>query len=454
MKRRLLLPVLLALTACVPVSDADMASRTRIAESTLPPMKSFAARAPRPTPLSNQALVQDFLELSFEMESGSLLPALTRFEEPITLRVTGDPPATLVPDLQRLLQRLKSEAGIDIATVTGNAAHITIEAVSRDDIRRVLPQAACFVAPNVSSLAEFRKARRHPRTNWATLQKRERLVIVIPNDVSPQEVRDCLHEELAQAIGPLNDLYRLPNSVFNDDNVHTVLTHFDMLILKATYAPELASGMDRADVAARLPAIFARINPGGNFAGERADTPTPQAYVEAIQAALGPGADLSVRRTAADEALRIAQKAGWTGPRRGFAHYARARVLQATDAVAAHDEFLRADAIYAKSRKTRLHRAYVSTQLAAHALSAGDPAGARSLVTPYIPLAEESQNAALLATLQLLQAEALLAEGRVREANALRLDSLGWARYGFGADWAVQTKLREISSLGAEAPPV
>jgi len=34
---------------------------------------------------------------------------------------------------------------------------------------------------------------------------------------SPQEVRDCLHEELAQALGPLNDLYRLPDSVFNDD---------------------------------------------------------------------------------------------------------------------------------------------------------------------------------------------------------------------------------------------
>ena len=52
-------------------------------------------------------------------------------------------------------------------------------------------------------------------------------------------MRDCLHEELAQALGPLNDLYRLPNTVFNDDNFHSVLTGFDMTILRATYAPGL-----------------------------------------------------------------------------------------------------------------------------------------------------------------------------------------------------------------------
>jgi hypothetical protein len=83
------------------------------------------------------------------------------------------------------------------------------------------------------------------------------MAVFMPADVAPQEVRDCLHEEVAQAIGPLNDLYRLPDSVFNDDNFHTVLTGFDMLILRATYAPELRSGMTRAEVAAALPGILA-----------------------------------------------------------------------------------------------------------------------------------------------------------------------------------------------------
>ena len=57
------------------------------------------------------------------------------------------------------------------------------------------------------------------------------------------------------------------------------------------------------------------------------------------------------------------------------------------------------------------------------------------------------ENAALLSTLQLLRAEALELQGRPREAQAVRLDSLGWARYGYGADWAVATRLAEVRTL-------
>jgi len=53
----------------------------------------------------------------------------------------------------------------------------------------------------------------------------------------------------------------------------------------------------------------------------------------------------------------------------------------------------------------------------------------------------------LLSTLLLLRAEALELENRAAEAQAVRLDSLGWARYGFGSDWAVRAKMREIASL-------
>jgi hypothetical protein len=62
-------------------------------------------------------------------------------------------------------------------------------------------------------------------------------------------------------------------------------------------------------------------------------------------------------------------------------------------------------------------------------------------------VARRHRNAALLSTLLMLRAEALALEGRMGEARAARLDSLGWARYGFGADWAVRAKLREIAAL-------
>lgn len=453
MKNRLILPVLLVLNACVPISEGGTPSRAVIADSSLPPMKSFGrAEISRPA-LANADLSRDFIALSFQLESGRALPVLTRFEEPITLRVTGAPPPSLSADLSALLGRLKDEAGISIKVTEAPDANITIQSVSRADIRRVLPQAACFVAPNVSSLRDYRSARRSPRTNWTTLQTREKLAIFIPNDVNPQEVRDCLHEEIAQALGPLNDLYRLPNSVFNDDNVHTVLTNFDMMILRATYAPELNSGMTRDEVAARLPALFARLNPRGQTGPTPTPSPTPPEWSAAIQASLGPGTNRSARRNAANDALSIAKAQGWTDNRRGFAHYAKARVLQASDPAEAKREYTLSDQFYARSPDTRLHRAYVATQLAAYEIAGGNAPRALQIIEPNIDVARKSQNASLLATLQLLQAEALSLAGRDTEARSVRLDSLGWARYGFGADWAVRAKQREISALNPENEP-
>ncbi|GLT09834.1 DUF2927 domain-containing protein [Sulfitobacter sp. PR48] len=450
MRGRIFLPLVLLLNACVPASNPDVATRAALdtSASSLPPMKSFATSLPEAPVRSNNDLALDFIELSFQMESGRSLPVLTRFETPISLRVAGSPPPTLLPDLRKLMARLRSEAKIDIREARSGDANITIQAVSREDIRRVLPQAACFVAPNVTTIDEYRSARRQAKTNWTLLKTREKIAIFLPNDASPQEVRDCLHEELAQALGPLNDLYRLPDSVFNDDNVHTVLTGFDMLILRAYYDPALRSGMTRGQVAAALPAILARINPRGAQARARFATRTPTEWSKAIQTALG-GRSVSFarRQAAAQEAIRIAGAMGWQDHRRAFAHYAMGRVMQASDAEMAQKHYLIADRYYAMSPGTRLHRAYVATQVAAYAITKGDGNRALRLIAPHVDTAIQSENAALLATLLLLRAEALELENRPTEASGVRLDSVGWARYGFGPDWAVRAKLREIASL-------
>ena len=199
------------LGACMPGPHSDMPSRAvAMVDSDLPPMRVFAAPQPQTFVTANSDLVRDVIDLTFELESGRSLPVLSRFEGPVTVRVTGNPPPTLNADLNRLLFRLRTEAGIDIRQTAEPGANITIEAVSRADIRSHLPQAACFVVPNISRLSEFRLARRSPRTDWARLTTREKMAIFVPHDASPQEVRDCLHEELAQSLGPLNDLYRLP----------------------------------------------------------------------------------------------------------------------------------------------------------------------------------------------------------------------------------------------------
>ena len=86
-------------------------------------------------------------------------------------------------------------------------------------------------------------------------------------------------------------------------------------------------------------------------------------------------------------------------------------------------------------------------QLAAFALSTGSYEDALRLTGAAMPATTQGENAALLATLLMIRAEALDALGRTSEAQQVRLDSLGWGRYGFGTNAEVGARLTEIASL-------
>ncbi|MGI3167728.1 DUF2927 domain-containing protein [Pseudooceanicola sp. C21-150M6] len=463
-----LAPMFLALTACIDPVDTRPAglplsdeTPTRLAQApavALPPMKVFSRVLPLAPTRSNSDIAQDFLDLSFKLESGRALPVFTRFEAPIEVVVSGKPAPGMITDLRAVMRRLRQEAGIDInfgkASLNGSAkgqALVTVQAVSSAEIRRYLPQAACFVVPGITSLSQYHEARRAGLTDWARLGKREKIAIFVPNDVAPQEARDCLHEELAQALGPLNDLYRLPDSTFNDDNMHTVLTGFDMLVLKATYAPELRSGMSREEVARVLPGLLARLNPQGDGELNRRLPETTPEWINDITAALGPGRSEGARVAAAQNALRVAQSEGWQDHRLGFSHFVLARMLQRKDRAEAFKHMTAAYTIFRRRPETATHAAHAAAQLAAHALREGKGDLALSLLNGQDDVARQSENAALLASIQMLRAEALEMTGRDSDAQTVRLDSLGWARYGFGPDWAVRAKLDEIAALRPDA---
>lgn len=323
----------------------------------LPPMKVFSGTAPRHTTRSNASLARDFLDLSFALENGTPLAQMTRFEGPITLRVTGArPPISLGPDLAALLRRLDQEAGVKITRVSAaSPASITIETLPHGELARRAPNTACIVAPNVSDWSEFKRARR-PNLSWTKVGIRTRLAIFIPDDVAPQEIRDCLHEELAQALGPLNDLYRLADSVYNDDNIHSVLTPFDMLMLKVTYAPELQSGMTRAEVAARLPAILKRLHPAGESVQTAIQRPTPRAWTDHVTTAMSAG-PIPARKAAAETAVAIARAQGWDDARAGFSWFLLGRLALSSDRALAHSALTQSAHIYGAHPETRFHAA-------------------------------------------------------------------------------------------------
>ncbi|PZX18534.1 Protein of unknown function (DUF2927) [Palleronia aestuarii] len=449
MRFPLLLLAAAALGACAAPEQAMRARDMRPAE--LPPIRVFDAPRVTPPARPNAEIARDFLDLSFTLESGRPLPVFTRFEGPIALRLTGAaPPPGLEGDLARLLGRLRGEAGIEIARVAPSAAaQITVELVPDRIMRRAVPEAACFVVPRVGSWEEFRAARRSDLLDWATLARRERLAMFVPADVAPQEMRDCLHEELAQALGPLNDLYRLDDSVFNDDNFHTVLTGFDMLILRATYAAELRSGMTRAEVASRLPRILARLNPRGERPATAPAAPTTRAWKAAIEQALGPQGAMPTRRRAAARAIALAEQAGWDDNRLAFSYFALGRLTLDDPSETALAAFLKAGLIYAETPATRIHEAHIAMQLAAFALGTGHPDVAVTIVDANTDTAIGAENAALLSSLLLVKAEAIDAMGRPGEARRLRREALGWGRYGFGAA-ELSAHMAEIASIAPE----
>ena len=286
----------------------------------------------------------------------------------------------------------------------------------------------------------------HHATDWASLKVRRRVAIFLPTDAAPQELRSCLHEEVAQALGPLNDLYRLPESVFNDDDMETVLTGFDMLTLRALYEPELHSGMSSAEVAARLPAILARLNPSGG-AGGAAPVQEDGSWRRDIETALSPANSPIARIDASARASRASQRFAAGDPRAGYGPYVYGRQLMNRDPDEARRQLEAAARAYERSRLTEVQSAHVAVQLARLDLAAGGPAKARDRTRSARPIAVAHDDAALYAELALIEAEALDRLGEAPAAEALRLDSLPAARYGFGSDTTIGQMQRALAAL-------
>jgi tetratricopeptide (TPR) repeat protein len=156
-------------------------------------------------------------------------------------------------------------------------------------------------------------------------------------------------------------------------------------------------------------------------------------------------------KAGAERMLSMALAQGWTDGRLAFSYYALGRAQVTSDPAQAVRAFAKAAQIYRALPGGEVHGAHVDMQLAAIALSTGQPGQAIQFADRAIPVVARAENAALLATLMLIKAEAYEAEGKVAEARAIRLDSLGWARYGFGSEAQVRARMAEVAALGARA---
>jgi hypothetical protein len=405
---------------------------------------------PKGVARSNLDLAQDFLDLTFELESGEKLQHLLRYERPVRVHLASPALAEYRPDLEALLHRLRAEAGIDIAeTADAAEAQIIVEAVPAAQIARVFPSAACFIVPGETDWRSFIRRRSETRVRWPEQTTLERAAIFLPLDTTPQDVRDCLHEEITQALGPADDLYRLPDTIWNDDNFHGMATPFDMTILRALYQPELRSGMSRNETAAVLPKVLNRVNPPGRGVPREPRSPESRAWANAIETALTREAPRSRRLAAATTATEIAAEMRPVDHRLGVSLLTLGRLSLRNDPAAAARYFARAYELFRTEFGTDdVRTAQAAVHLAALALGTGQYEVAVTLADRHLPAARQGQNAILIAGLLSIKSEALVGLGQPEAAQETRIDSLQWARYGFGdADGALAREQAQLAAL-------
>ena len=92
----------------------------------------------------------------------------------------------------------------------------------------------------------------------------DRALVIIRGELPDLMRRACLHEEIAQGFGLINDSPRARPSVFNDNEEFALLTRQDELMLKILYDPRLKPGMTLVEARPIVETIAAGLLPGSS----------------------------------------------------------------------------------------------------------------------------------------------------------------------------------------------
>ncbi|HUF55960.1 MAG TPA: DUF2927 domain-containing protein [Thermohalobaculum sp.] len=403
----------------------------------MPSDADFGAAVPAEgTAVSNQTLAHLFTTLTHDMEWGDQRPHLVRYEGPILVGVEGAAGADGAYDefLDRFLGLLRQNAGIDIRrSERGANLHIRFVGGAFGDL---LPTVSCLVAPGDKSWQVFaRNPGRHGGRALARAQATDHMTIFIPSTARPYLVRNCLLEEVTQALGPANDLYGLGASIFNDDAAHVWPTAFDYLMLRVLYSPEMRTGMDRAATEQAARRVLDRINPAGIHAApgvlpEQRRMASWRRYIQRVFS----------RRTGPEEATRLAGKALELAIEKGpnsvyhcHSLLTLGRVVSYRDPASGLEVFERARAVCGAAHGARdVRLARIGIEQAAALLRLGRHAEVLPLADQSLPILAAHGQDERISSLYALRARALNALGRHADAHEARELARQWGAYAFG----------------------
>lgn len=236
-------------------------------------------------PFYARDLAENFIRIAFFDEfteqDGRLVPAspassenrLHRWEEPVRVAIefgASVPPAQRASDRAAVVgyvTRLSKLTGLPMRLSSRRPNHTVL--ILNSDEREAAAARIAALAP-ATGAAAVRSVVEMPAETYCTVfaftsgrsATYTRAITVIRAEL-PERLRlSCIHEELAQSLGLVNDWPRARPSIFNDNEEFALLTRQDELMLKILYDPRLRPGMTLAEARPIVATIAAELMGG------------------------------------------------------------------------------------------------------------------------------------------------------------------------------------------------
>ncbi|MCI4662914.1 MAG: DUF2927 domain-containing protein [Neomegalonema sp.] len=397
-----------------------------------------------PVHRANASLARDLIDLTTMTEHGEALPGVNKLETPIEVGFNNPGFEPYRAHLQAMLANLRHQTGVEIylePSPVKPASRIRLRFEPRGPYEDYAPEAMCFF--NDSTAAITHLADRKRQSGFGKVSPPANISIYIPLDLPPHDVRTCFYEEILQGMGPLNDLFRLPDSIFNDENSHLRPTKFDLLMLKALYDPRIKPGMSREQAEPIAREILAEINPAGEAPGASSLMPAPD--LEAFWRAI---IDLELsnddRRIALEESVRRAKVLPVNDYRRPYLDYSLQNHRAEEDGLKPEAYRHLLDRLKSETPKDELRRALLET---AYAFSLYEREqyrlflGAARRAVSTLELYEHDD---LVANLRCSISYATFKLDGAKAARPAVRDCLNWSRYAYGDDSRAADNMRDV----------
>ncbi|MFD1882915.1 DUF2927 domain-containing protein [Paracoccus pacificus] len=233
-------------------------------------------------PFDAADLVRDFnviaLQDEYTPENNELVAqtrpsVLRRWEAPVSIRiefgasVDQGARARIRAEITDIAARLRNATGHPVALTDSASANFDVLIMSEDERRasaaRVMSLVPGIPATDVQAIMNLQPG------NYCSVFAYSRgpsavydhAVAVLRAELPPLMMRSCIHEELAQGMGLVNDSPLARPSIFNDDEEFALLTPHDEMLLKMLYDPRLKPGMTPAEAAPIVQTIAAELKP-------------------------------------------------------------------------------------------------------------------------------------------------------------------------------------------------